>query len=103
MEVVATTISDRYEARGYKVWDLVGEKVDMSSVEERERWLEKKGKVLKEVMGWTLSYLDDMDAQEEGWKEKEVKKMTLDWEARWKAYAAMDPDDLKAIGWILDV
>ena len=103
MEVVATTISDRYKAREDKVWDLVEEKVDMSSVEEREAWLKKKGKVLNEVMGWTLAYLDEMDAMDEEWKEKEVKDMKLQWETRWKTYAAMDPEDLKAAGWILDV
>ena len=103
MEVVATTISNHYKAREDKVWDLVEEKVDMSSVEEREAWLKKKGKVLNEVMGWTLAYLDDMDAMDEGWKEKEVKDMMLQWETRWITYAAMDPEDLKAAGWILDV
>ena len=103
MEVVATTISHRYKAREDKVWDLVEEKIDMANVAEREAWLERKGKVLKDVMGWTLTYLEDMDAREAGWKEKEVRKLKNDWEQRWKTYAAMDTEDLKAAGWILDV
>ena len=103
MEKVAMTISHRYKGREDKVWHLVEQKVNMANVEERDVWVEKKGRVLQDVMGWTLSYLDDMDAKEEGWKEKEVRKLKDDWEERWKTYAAMDAEDLKAVGWILDV
>ena len=103
MEQVATTIIHRYDDREDKVWDLLEEKIDMTNAAEREAWLEKKADVLKDVMGWTLTYLDDMDAREHGWKEKEVRELTKDWEQRWKTYAAMDPEDLKAVGWILDV
>ena len=103
MEVVATTIYHRYETREDKVWDLMEEKVDTTNAAEREAWLEKKAEVLKDLMGWTLTYLNDMDAREKGWKEREVRKLKQDWEQRWKTYAAMDPKDLKAVGWILDV
>lgn len=72
---------------------------------EEEGWkeIEKKGKVLKDLMGWTLTYLEDLDANEEGWKEKEVRDLKRDWEQRWKTYATMDLEDLKTAGWILDV
>ena len=103
MELVATTISDRYKAGEDKVWEVIEEKADMTVVSEREAWLERKGRVLEDVIGWTLSYLNDMDAKEEGWKENEVQNLKQDWEQRWKTYAAMDPEDLKAAGWILDV
>ena len=103
MELVAMTIVHRYEAREDKVWDLVEEKIDMTNAAEREAWLERKAKVIKDLMGWTLTYLNDMDAREHGWKEKEVGELTKDWEQRWKTYAAMGPEDLKAVGWILDV
>ena len=102
LEVVATDISDRFKAREDKVWDVFDRKVDMVNVTQRDAYLEKKGEVLKDVMGWALSELDKKDAKDERWKEKEVQDMKDRWEGRWKTYAAMDPEDLKELGWIMD-
>ena len=103
VEVVAKAIYDRYEARGDKFWDVFEAKVNMANSSERKPWLDRKEKVLKGVVGWTLTYLDDMDAEYRvGWEEEEVRTMKLDWEDRWMTYAAMHPEYLKTAGWILD-
>ena len=103
METVATAIAHRYKAREDKLWDVMREKVDMTEAAERAAWIEKKGRVLQDVMGWTLTYLEHLDATQEGWKEREVRELKKDWEARWKAYADMGLEDLQTAGWILDV
>ena len=102
MELVATEISDKFKARGDKVWDLVNEKVNMAEATQTEPYLEKKDEVLKDVMGWTLSELDKLDAKDKEWKEKEVQQLKVKWEERWETYAAMETEDLKTAGWILD-
>lgn len=102
LEEVAKAIYDRYKAREDKLWGIFEEKVNMTNFAEREPWLDRKEKVLKDVVGWTLTYLDEQDAEYGvGWKEAEIQKMKLAWEDRWKTYAAMYPWDLKTAGWIL--
>ena len=75
----------------------------MTKIAERKPWLDRKEKALKDVVGWTLTYLEDMDAAYGvGWKEEEVETMKLAWEDRWQTYAAMSPRELKTTGWVLD-
>ena len=70
---------------------------------ERAMWVEEKERVLQDVMGWIWEYLDEKDEQEEGWKEREVRKLKHSWEKRWKTYGEMNVRDRESAGWILDV
>ncbi len=78
------------------------EKVDMTNDTERAIWVKKKKSLLGDVMGGLVGYLEEL-GEEEGWKGREVREMGERWEKRWKAYGAMDKQDLKNAGWILDV
>lgn len=103
MELAVNAISQRCKDRGQYVWDTMDEKVDMTNEGERVTWVEKKGKVLGDVMGWMLKYLQGLDRSDERWKEKEVAVVKEDWEDRWEAYGEMNIEDHKDAGWIMDV
>ena len=68
----------------------------------RAVWVKKKKAMLGDVMGGLVGYLAEL-GEEEGWKEREVREMGEKWEKRWKTFGAMDREDLKKAGWILEV
>lgn len=103
MEMTAEEICEKFKAHKDKVWDIMEERVAMTNVSQRDAWVTKKDQVLKDVMGWTLTKLNNMDAKYPGWKELEVRTLEQRWEMRWRGYAAMNPEDQKVAGWILDV
>lgn len=76
--------------------------MDMANDVERAMWVRKKKAVLGDVMGGLVGYLEEL-GDEDGWKEREVREMGQRWERRWKVYGAMDREELKSAGWILDV
>ena len=76
--------------------------MDMANDAERAMWVKRKKAVLGDVMGGLVGYLEEL-GDEDGWKEKEVREMGQRWEKRWKVYGAMDREELKSAGWILDV
>lgn len=102
MELIAEKITRRCKARSKCLWDLMEEKVDMANDVERATWVKKKKAVLGDVMGGLVGYLEEL-GDEDGWKEREVREMGQRWEKRWKVYGAMDREELKSAGWILDV
>lgn len=102
MELVAEKISRKCKTRSKYLWDLMEEKVDMTNDVERARWVKRKKAILGDVMGGLVGYLEEL-GDEDGWKEREVREMVQRWEKRWKVYGAMDREELKSAGWILDV
>lgn len=102
MELVAEKISRKCKTRSKYLWDLMEEKVDMANDVERAMWVKRKKAVLGDVMGGLVGYLEEL-GDEDGWKEREVREMGQRWEKRWKVYGAMDREELKSAGWILDV
>lgn len=103
MELAVQDISQRYRDRGQHVWDVMDEKVDMTNEEERAMWVEKKAEVLHDVTRWMLRYLQHKERIDRAWKEKDVAILKLDWEDRWEDYGKMEIEDLKQVGWIMDV
>lgn len=102
MELIAEKISRKCKTRSKYLWDLMEEKVDMANDVERARWVKRKKAILGDVMGGLVGYLEEL-GDEGGWKEREVREMGQRWEKRWKVYGAMDREELKSAGWILDV
>lgn len=85
------------------VWNLIGEKIDMTDKEAKAKWLNKRRRVLGGVMGGLSSYLDELEEGRSDWRQEEMREMSDMWVKRWKTYAKLPAEELKNIGWIEDV
>lgn len=66
----------------------------------RAAWVRRKRAVLGEVMGGMAARLEGLgrDGGEGVWR-----GMAGRWERRWRAYGALGREELRGVGWVLDV